>query len=197
MSYMLTDISLYGVTLTYEEALQVLERAGNFGFINERENQFESLKEEFTGIDNFEMDLLCEDLKSGLPASYTYRSFQTLTEFFDYFGFPSYQASPQHRQMIPTAFDERRNIQYHRMRYYTDLFAVDADSRGDSLRVLPWAKTIYGVYIASDGYAYRDNLREFADDVRIEQNFQMYCLPVLKALGLERPAERLVIQQTW
>lgn len=197
MSYLLTDISLYGVTLPYEEALRVLQQAGNLGFLNERANEFASLKEEFTAIDPVEMDFLCEDLKAGLPASYPYKDFQTLIDFYDYFGFPSYQVLPQHREKIPTVYDERRKIQYHRLRYYTDLFALDADSRGDSLRVLPWRKTVYGVYIASDGYAYRDKLREFADDPRIEENFQRYCLPVLKELGLEQSAQRVVIQQTW
>lgn len=197
MSYQLTDISLYGVTLPYEEAIRVLQHAGNLGFANERENKFESLKEEFTAIDPFEMDLLYEDLKAGLPAAYAYRDFPALIDFFDHFGFPTYQVLPQHREKIPTVYDERRKIQYHRLRFHTDLFAIDADSRGDSLRILPWRKTIYGVYIASDGYAYRDNLREFASDSRIEENFQRYCLPVLKVLGLERPAQRLVIQQTW
>lgn len=197
MSYQLTDIRLYGVTLSYEEALRVLERAGHLGYHNERANKFESLKEEYTAVDPFEMEVLYEDLKSGFPAAYTYRDFQTLIDFFDYFCFPSYQVLPLHRQTIPTSFDERRKIQYHRLRYYTDLFCLDADSRGDSLRVLPWSQTVYGVYIASDGYAYHDDFRQFDSDARIEANFQMYCLPVLKELDLVRPAQRLVIQQTW
>lgn len=39
MSYQLTDIRLYGVTLSYEEALRVLERVGHLGYHNERANK--------------------------------------------------------------------------------------------------------------------------------------------------------------
>jgi len=197
MSYMLTTISLYGVSLTYEEAQRVLELAGNIGFLHEYQNEFRSLAEEFGMLDPFEMKSYYDDLKDGLDVDYPYHKFETLIDFFDYFSFPEYQVLPQHKDTIPTAYDKRRDIQFHRHRYYTDLFCCDADSRGDSLRILPERETIYGVYIASDGYAYADNLGNFQSDPRIIANYQMYCLPVLEKLGLGRPPSHQIIYQTW
>lgn len=38
MSYMLTSMSLFGVTVTYDEGRRVLELAGTLGFLNEYQN---------------------------------------------------------------------------------------------------------------------------------------------------------------
>ena len=197
MSYVLTNIALYGVTLSYEEGRRVLELAGNIGFLHEYQNDFRSLKEEFGTLDPFDMKLYYDDLNTGLPVDYPYHAFESVIDFFDYFSFPSYQVLPQHHDTIPTTYDKQRDIQYHRRRYHTDLFCCDADSRGDSLRIMPERETIYGVYIASDGYAYHDNFGEFTADPRIVANYQRYCLPVLENLGLGRPPSRQYIYQTW
>src|SRR5262245_44773396 len=101
MSYKLTAISLYGVKLSYEEALRVLEHAGDLGFLHEYDNEFQSLNEEFGALDRFDMKINYDDLKEGLPVSYSYKNFQTLLDFFDYFSFPRYQVLPRHRQTIP------------------------------------------------------------------------------------------------
>jgi hypothetical protein len=62
---------------------------------------------------------------------------------------------------------------------------------------MPGRESIYGVYIASDGYAYHDNFRAFDSDPRIEANFEKYCVPVLQKLELNRTPQRIIIQQTW
>lgn len=197
MSYMETAIRLYAVKLSYDEAQRVLECAGHEGFRHERANEFRETKAEFTAIDPFEMQMMYEDLQEGLSTSYTYKSFSNLLEFFDYFNFPSQQVRAEHHQTIPTSYDERRGIQYYRRRYYADLFCEDADSRGDSLRILPGRTTYYGIYVASDGYAYRDDLRAFDADLRIAHNFQMYCAPILTSLHLERSPEWAITYQIW
>lgn len=198
MSYMLTAIHLYGVSLSYEEARRVLEHAGRLGFLQECAQQFQSLKEEFGQLDAIDLQLHYNDLQDGLPVfDYPYKQFATLVEFFDYFGFGRYQVPPQEMDVIPTVYDQRREIQYHRQRYYADLFCADADARGDSLRVLPGSRSVYGIYIASDGYAYNDDVREFDKDPRIEGNFRKYCAPVLESLGLCRDAARVLLYQTW
>jgi hypothetical protein len=198
MSYMLTAIHLYGVSLAYEEARRVLAHAGNLGFLQECERQFASLAEEFGQLDALDLQLYHADLQGGLPVSdYPYKQFATLVDFFDYFGFSHYQVPPQDMDIIPTVYNERRGTQYHRHRYYADLFCQDADSRGDSLRLLPGKQSVYGIYIASSGYAYNDDVRVFDKDPRIEGNFRKYCAPVLQELGLSRAVERVLIYQTW
>lgn len=195
---MLTAIHLYGVSLSYEEARRVLAHAGNLGFLQECEQQFQSLKEEFGQLDAIDMQLHYDDLQGGVPVvDYPYKQFETLVDFFDYFGFSRYQVPPQAMDMIPTVYNEKRGIQYHRQRYYADLFCEDADSRGDSLRILPGRQSVYGIYIASDGYAYHDDVGAFDKDPRIEGNFRNYCAPVLATLGLSRAAERILLYQTW
>ena len=196
MSYQLTDIWLYGVSLTHDEARPVLEQAGHRGFANEFANEFKLLREDFI-LDPFDMKMHYDDLEFGFRAHYAFHTFDTFAEFFDYFGFGRYQVPAKDRDTIPSAFDKSRGIQFHRLRYYADLFCEDADSRGDSLRLLPDRNTIYGIYIASDGYAYTDNVRDFDSDPRIESNFDKYCRPILEAVGLARTPKRVCISQTW
>lgn len=197
MSYMETAIRLYAVKLSFDEAQRVLECAGHEGFRQESANDFRETKAEFTAIDSFEMQMMYEDLQEGLSTSYTYKSFANLLEFFDYFNFPSQQVLIEHQETIATSYDVKRGIQYYRHRYYADLFCEDADSRGDSLRRLPKRATYYGIYVASHGYAYNDDLHAFDADPRIVDNFQRYCAPVLKTVQLERPPDWVNIYQTW
>jgi hypothetical protein len=196
MSYQLTDIWLYGVSLTYDEACLVLEHAGHIGFLNEFGNDFNLVGEDFI-VDPLDMKMLYDDLAFGLPAYYSFKTFNTFAEFFDYFGFGRYQVLAKDRDTIPSVYDKNRNVQFHRLRYYADLFCENADSRGDSLRLLPDRTTIYGIYIASDGYAYHDDVRRFDSDPRIELNFDRYCRPTLDAVGLARTPKRVCITQTW
>ncbi|HRI62731.1 MAG TPA: hypothetical protein PK156_00790 [Polyangium sp.] len=196
MSYQLTDIWLYGVSLTYEEALPILEHAGHIGFLNESEDEFKLLREDFV-VDPFDLKIYYEDLQVGLPVNHLYKAFESFVDFFDYFGFCRYQVPARDRDTIPSAFDKQRNIQFHRLRYYADLFCEDADSRGDSLRIMPDRPTIYGIYIASDGYAYRDNIRDYDTAPRIEANFDKHCRPVLEKFGLARTPTRVCISQMW
>lgn len=197
MSYMLTHIRIHGVMLTYEEARAVLEIAGNIGFVAEYENDFQSVAEDFGKLDRFDMQMLYDDLQSGLSPSYPYHTFESLGDFFDYFSLPTYQVASCDRDTIPTVYDEKRGIQFHRRRYYADLFCEDADSRGDSLRLMPNRTSAYGIYIASDGYAYRDDIKTFDSDPRIETNFTQYCQPVLERLNIAKTPARLDIWQTW
>lgn len=194
---MLTQIHLYGVSLSYEEAVRVLEAAGTRGYWQECEREFRSLRDEFAGIDPVDMDLWYEGLQHGWPADYPYHRIESLLDFFDYFGFPRFQIPVQEYDTIPTVYNEQQGIQFYRHRYYADLFSEDADSRGDSLRILPERASVYGIYIASDGYAYTDDIREFEKDPRIEGNFAKHCVPVLETLGLVRAPERIVLYQTW
>lgn len=196
MSYMLTDIWLYGVALTHDEARPVLEQAGHIGFLNECENEFKLVREDFV-VDQFDLKIYYEDLQLDLPAYHPYKTLDTFVDFFDYFGFGRYQVPAWDRDTIPSAFDKKRNIQFHRLRYYADLFCEDADSRGDSLRLMPGRSTIYGIYIASNGYAYTDDVRSFDSDPRIEANFDKHCRPVLEKVGLARTPTRVCISQTW
>lgn len=197
MSYMLTRVRIYGVTLTYEEAKRALDITGELGFLAESENAFKALQGDFGPVDPFDMKSYYDDLKMDLAPSYPYHQIQTLGEFFDYFGFPKYHVAAGDRQTIPSSFDERRGIQYYRLRYYADLFCHDADSRGDSLRSMPDRESSYGIYIASDGYAYRDDLRSFESDPSIKANFDRYCRPVLDSLGTTKTPAIMDVWQTW
>lgn len=194
---MLTTIDLYGAWFSYDEARFILEATGRLGFLRERERQFQSLREDHSEVDPIDMQLHYEDLQQGIPIHYGHKCFETLPDFFDYFGCGSYQIPPPDIDIIPTVFSKKRGIQYHRQRYYADLFCEDADTRGDSLRLMPGRKSVYGIYIASNGYAYHDDVRLFEKDPRIESNFRKHCAPVLESLGLARTPERITLYQTW
>ena len=196
MSYQTTAIRLFGVKLTHREASQVLELAGQQGLKHELQRQGIYLAETFER-DIYDLEVEFEDLLNGAPASDGYRTLTTPVEFLDHYGFPAFQVPPPHADVIPTARDERRGVQYHRFRYHADLFCEDADSRGKSLRLLPGRTSIYGIYIASDGYAYHDDLSRFGQDPRIEANFQVYCMHTLESLGLARRPSLFTLHQVW
>jgi hypothetical protein len=86
-----------------------------------------------------------------------------------------------------------------RERYDPRMFSEGTDSRIHDLGYEPGYNAVVGLYVASKGYAYSDNLEDFfTPDPRYTVNFDRYILPILQELGIEvDPPKILIVNQVW
>lgn len=94
-----------------------------------------------------------------------------LSDFFDTYNFFKRSVNKDDLEISDIRFRDCK--ENWRRQYYVDIFCFDADGRGDSLRLLPEKNSLFGVYIASNSYGYKDDINYYKElkDQRITRNF--------------------------
>lgn len=92
-----------------------------------------------------------------------------------------------------------RDRNYYRYRYRPTLLSEETDSRIHSNFYEPYYDHVFGLHIASKGYAYDDTIEDFMESNEItEDNFNKYCKPILDELDIEYgDPQILIVSQVW
>lgn len=186
MSYQLTTIAQYGVRLAGDEARIV------FADISERQYLAE-------------LEVESEDIYEGWKRSYV-GSWLDIEEEHDrsepiafYLKYEFCQRLvPRSRQeiIVDSSYPDKP---LSRARYHSDFRHGDALRRGNRLYDAEVERHFFGIYLASYGYAYLDDLDAFSRPVpRIAlDNYADFCAPALARLGLAREPRLYVFEQIW
>jgi len=197
MSYQRTLISVYGVELSFELARHLHFEICDKVYRKEREVGFPEVLEEWATSPE-SLGEYYDELQEG-KVIYTLFADQTdIHEFFNCCGFSKRQADITDVDKIPSSFDASRDKQYYRYRYYVDFFLKGGDTRGE-IRFAENGTTVFGVYIASNGYAYNDDLAHFNQEgqTRYVNNFNIYCRPILEKYNVHTTPVVMEMEQTW
>jgi hypothetical protein len=186
MSYQLTTIAQYGVRLSGDEARSVFLEASASQFRSELACEAEDIYEEWdrTYVGTW-LDIELEHHASEPVAFFSkYKFCQRLV--------------PAERMEI-TLLGEHRGTALRRYRYHSDFRCDDASRRDDRLYAPGVEHHFFGIYLASDGYAYRDDLDAFTRPPRrmAIDNFTDFCAPVLLRLGIAPAPALHVFEQIW
>jgi hypothetical protein len=198
VSYQYTDVLVYGVAVSCEEAQALLVELGAAAFEAQRAVDFEGIKREWK-VTSWELELAHCDLAAGSTADvYPCATFSNLAGFYDRLGFLPFLAPATDIETITWA--DQRGRSHGRTRYHIDLVCEGSDARrDDSRRYLGGHESYFGVVLGSHGYGYTDDLRHLAahDDPRIASNFERYARPALVARGWERQPALHTVGQIW
>lgn len=82
---------------------------------------------------------------------------------------------------------------------YPSMFGENADSRIDNLDFMPDNDNYLGIYVASKGYAYHDDISYFLKNIPMEvvENFKLYIQPILDDFKISDVAEVHICNQVW
>lgn len=83
--------------------------------------------------------------------------------------------------------------------FHPDMLSEDTDSRIHSNTFEPDHQHYLGIYIASKGYAYDDNIKEFIKNIPPEavENFKNAIQPLLDKYGVTDEPDIQIINQVW
>lgn len=85
-----------------------------------------------------------------------------------------------------------------RHRYYPNLVSEKTDSRIHCLEYEEGYSHVFGLHIASNGYAYSDELENFMTiNDMCTNNFNKYCKPVLDEFNINLEPKILITSQVW
>ncbi len=86
-----------------------------------------------------------------------------------------------------------------RHRYYPTMYSEGTDSRIHNLEFEERFNHVVGLYIASKGYAYNDNIEDYLTPNQMcEDNYNKYIVPMLEDLGIEKKEPKiLIVNQVW
>ncbi len=199
MSYQATHMAIYGIEVDFNQSKDILLYIAEKVWEKELKENFPTIREEWINeiVDSlpFHYDILKSEGKTDFNDSII-----DIYTFFDLLNLCEHFTPLSDREIIPSYFDQHKNKQYYRYRYYTDLFSIDADTRSESLRFNEGKNSVFGVYLASNGYAYEDDVNSYTStlDKRAIANFENYCWPVLRFLHIphQNPDIHHIIQ-TW
>lgn len=198
MSYAHTDVLVYGVAVTYEEARDLLGDLGRAAFEAQRAVDFAGIKEDWQ-VASWDLELAHEMLAAGIDAEVSpCGTFTDLADFYDVLGVLPFLTRPGDVETITWTSSHGRV--FRRTRYHVDLVCEGFDARADqSRRCLAGHTSYFGVVLGSHGYGYTDDLARLAaeDDPRIVRNFARYCEPALVARGWARAPTLREVGQVW
>ncbi|MCB9704539.1 MAG: hypothetical protein H6711_21825 [Myxococcales bacterium] len=198
MSYQYTDVLIYGVAVSCEEARALLVELGAAAFEAQRAVDFAGIKREWE-VASWSLEAGHDDLAAGFSADVEpCARCSELADFYDLLGFLPFLTPAAEVETI--TWSGPRGRTYSRTRYHVDLVCEGADARrDDSKRLLEGHTSYFGVVLGSHGYGYRDDLERLAaeNDPRIARNFERYCRPALVARGWERAPALREVGQIW
>jgi hypothetical protein len=181
VSYQLTTIALYGVRLAPDAArscfLYLSERQYRAELAVESEDIYEDWKREYVGS-WFD---IADEHDYGDPV-----------EFFTKYAFCE--------RLVPRARLELTTQSYGtRCRYHSDFRCDDASRRDDRHYASDVESHVFGIYLASNGYGYKDPLADYTDLVSpiAIANFADFCAPVLSHFDIRQPPTVHLIDQIW
>jgi hypothetical protein len=86
-----------------------------------------------------------------------------------------------------------------RERYYPNMYSEGTDSRIHDLKFEEGYSHVVGLYVASKGYAYNDNIEDYLmPNQMCEDNYNKYIVPMLEELEIEKQEPKiLIVNQVW
>lgn len=95
---------------------------------------------------------------------------------------------------------EHRGTPIYRERNMPQMVADGADSRIDDLSYSKESDDhVLGIYVASKGYAYTDNIEEHIKNIggKTFENFDKYIKPILQEEGISEEPKMRIMNQVW
>ena len=102
-------------------------------------------------------------------------------------------------QLFPITPYEQHDDGYDSTVFNVDLWSEGTDSRIHNNKYQPKRQHYLGIYIASSGYAYTDNIKYFLKSTPLEalRNFEMLVEPLLKKYEIKEDPEVYTVNQVW
>lgn len=172
MGYASTDVIVYGVPVSEEIAEKLYQRFVGKEFLDDNEEQENP---------NFTGDFYIPN-----------------TEHLFYFR-KLYEGDKHTQQEPITPYKQHSTGGINSHIFYPTLISEGTDSRIDNLIFDSGYQHYFGIYVASKGYGYYDEIKSFIRKTPQEaiDNFNQAILPILKEYHVDIEPDTHIVNQTW